>query len=252
MGKNEIVETKSAAVAATPEAPLVQLDPSDIMIPFLKVVQSLADEVTPGKDKYNANVRPGDIYDSVTKTVFKEANVIICGLRKYYAEWTPEVRGQLVGKHRADSDVVKSAEKVEQVSDKGKTYFTLKTASGNDLIETYGVAMLVKSESGFCYPAVLTLAKTSFMVGKQLSAQLLMLQQGGAMPIFKLSTQTTSNTKGSWFKPDFTPEGIEESPEIKNMAYQLSRNADAIIYNVAAEAGVDTKSDAIDAADEVF
>ena len=237
MAKNEVVETKTNAVAAA--TPLVQVDPADIMIPFLKVIQSLADEVTPGKDKYNENVRPGDIYDSVTKTAFKEADVIVCGLRKYYAEWTPEVRGQLVGKHKADSKIVTTAEKVEKVSDKGKPYFTLKTLAGNDLIETYGVAMLVKNPSGFCYPAVLTLSKTSYIVGKQLSAQIMMLQQQGGIPVFTLRAQTVSNSKGSWFKPDFTPKGAETDENVLRMAHQLAENAEAILFNVAAETGND-------------
>ena len=251
MAKNEVVETKAASVAAPVVNPLDQVDASDIMMPFLKVVQSLADEVTPGKDKYNANVRPGDLYDSVTKTSFKEADVIICGLRKYYAEWTPEVRGQLIGKHKPDSTVVTTAEKVEKVSDKGKSYFTLRTLAGNDLIETYGIAMLVKRDDGFAYPAVLTLSKTSYMVGKQLTAQLMMARQGDKVPVFHLATQTTSNSKGSWFKPDFTLSGYEDNADIITMAAQLSANADSILFNVAAENRGDGSADAGDGTDDV-
>ena len=91
MAKNEVMTAETNAVAV----PTVQVDVSqeDMMVPFLKVIQSLSEEVMPGKDKYNENVRPGDIYDSITRTVFRNAKVIICGLKKYYAEWTPEVRG---------------------------------------------------------------------------------------------------------------------------------------------------------------
>ena len=70
MAKNEVatVPEKTTAVAQTPA--LVAVEQEDMMIPFLKVIQSLSEEVVPGKDKYNPDVRPGDIYDSVTRTVF--------------------------------------------------------------------------------------------------------------------------------------------------------------------------------------
>lgn len=230
MGKNEVTtkaQTNVAEVAAP--AMTVDISPNDMMVPYLKVIQSLADEVTPGKDKYNDAVRPGDIYDSVTRMVFKDAKVIICGVKKYFAEWTPEVRGRLVAKHKVNSDIVTSAVKVEKTSDKGNSYYTLQTASGNDLIETYGVVMLVKMD-GLTMPAVLTLSKTGFIVGKQLSTMLVIHQSKG-VPVFKLSTTTTSNTKGSWFKPAFVFDSYEEDETVIQAAQGMIPYVDGLIFN---------------------
>lgn len=230
MGKNEVtVKEEATVVAAETPAMAVDISPSDMMVPYLKVIQSLADEVTPGKDKYNKDVRPGDIYDSVTRMVFKDAKVIICGVKKYYAEWTPEVRGKLVAKHKPDSAVVTGAVKVEKVSDKGNNYFTLQTAGGNDLIETYGVVMLVKMD-GLTMPAVLTLSKTGFIVGKQLSTMLVIHQNKG-VPVFTLSTSTSSNSKGSWFKPAFAFDSYETDESVIKAAQGMLPYVDGLLFN---------------------
>lgn len=228
MAKNEVAVKEETTAIATP-AMTVEISPNDMMVPYLKVVQSLADEVTPGKDKYNEAVRPGDIYDSVTRMIFKNAKVIICGVKKYYAEWTPEVRGKLVAKHKSDSPVVANAIKVEKTSDKGNAYYTLQTTGGNDLIETYGVVMLVKMD-GLVMPAVLTLSKTGFIVGKQLSTMLVIHQSKG-VPVFTLSTSTTSNTKGSWFKPAFAFDSYETDESIIKAAQGMIPHVDGLIFN---------------------
>lgn len=231
MAKNEIatVEEKTTAVAAEP-AMQVEVSSEDMMVPFLKVIQSLSEEVVPGKDKYNADVRPGDLYDGVTKTVFKNSKAVICGLKKYYAEWTPEVRGKLIGKHPTSSSVVANAVRVKKISDKGNEYFTLQTPTGNDLIETYGIVMIVKNEDGLTLPAVLTLSKTSFIVGKQLST-LLTIHQAKGVPVFNLGTSSTSNTKGSWFKPSFTFAGYETDESVLAMAAGMHDVVDNILFN---------------------
>lgn len=232
MAKNEIVTTENETTAVVAETLHVDVEQSDMMIPFLKVVQSLSEEVTQGKDKFNPDVRPGDIYDSITRTILKDAKAVICGMRKYYAEWTPEVRGSLVAKHKADSDVVRNAVKIDRVTDKGSKYFTLATKEGNDLVETYGIVMIVKNGDGVVMPAVLTLAKTSFMVGKQLTT-ILAIQQSKGVPVFKLGTTVTSNTKGSWFKPAFSFDSIETDPDIINMAKGISGLTDSILFSNA-------------------
>ena len=89
MAKNELVAKEEQTAVTVTEAPafMVETSAQDMVLPFLKVIQSQADEVTKGKDKYNENVRPGDIYDSTTRTIYKDAEVIICGIKKYYGEW---------------------------------------------------------------------------------------------------------------------------------------------------------------------
>lgn len=243
MSKNEITTTEqqTTAVAYTP---IVQVEQSDMMIPFLKVVQSLSEETTPGKDKYNDQVRPGDIYDSVTRTIFKKAKVIICGLKKYYAEWTPEVRGTLVAKHKPNSDVIKNAFREKRKTEKGSEFTLLKTSKdGNELIETYGIVMLVKNDEGLLMPAVITLSKTSFKVGRQLST-LLTIHQSKGLPVFEMSTTSSSNSKGSWFMPTFRFVEYETDPSAVEMVKGIAGIAEGILFkNLAGESGDTSAAD---------
>lgn len=230
--KDEMVvaETNTAVMAA----PAFQVETSaqDMVLPFLKVIQSQADEVTRGKDKYNENVRPGDIYDSVTRTVYKDPEIIICGIRKYYGEWEGDVRGKLVAKHQMDSLAVKNARKIPQVSPKGTPYYDLESEAGNRLEETFGVVCIVK-HNGVNLPATFTLSKSSFPIGKTLNT-LLMMYQAQGVPVFKFSTNTKQNDKGSWFVPVFELAGFEEDENVIKMAANINKVVDSIIFSFAA------------------
>lgn len=236
MSKNELATTETTAVAAVTEPEfMVAVEATDMMVPFLKVIQSLSEELIKGKDKYNEAVRAGDIYDSVTQTIFTDSNVVIAGLKKYYAEWTPEVRGTLVGKHPVNSPTVTGAQRITRTTEKGGEFTQLRTLSGNDLVETYGVVMLAQKD-GLTIPAVLTLSKTSFMVGKQLSTMLALHQRNG-IPSFKLTTTSVSNTKGSWYKPVFTFSGYEKDAGTIETLKGLAGAVDAILFKSNATEG---------------
>lgn len=223
----------STAVAAPAPSFMIETNQEDMMIPFLKVVQQLSDECTSGKDKYDAKVKAGDVYDGVTRSVYTGSSIIVCGIKKYFSEWTPEIRGKLVAKHEVNSDIVVNAIKTEKTSDKGNTYFQLSTKEGNILTETYGVACLVKT-NGIALPAVFTLAKTSFMAGKSLNTLLVMHQQMG-VPLFKFETSVTSNSKGSWYKPVFTFDSYETDEKIIAMAKSFSAVAGNALFKIHAD-----------------
>jgi hypothetical protein len=234
MAKSEVtvVEEQSTSVAVSEPAFKVETSASDMILPFLKVIQSQADEVTRGKDKYNENVHAGDIYDSVTRTIYKDAEIIICGIRKYYGEWEGDVRGRLIAKHRLDSSAVANARKIEKVSPRGTAYYDLESAAGNRLEETYGVVAVVK-HNGVSIPATFTLAKSAITIGKQLNTLLTMYQAGG-VPKFSMSTNLKQNDKGSWFVPVFEFKGYEEDANVIGMAANINKVVDSILFSFAA------------------
>lgn len=233
MSKKDELMTAEASTAVA-ELPTFQVETSkeDLVLPFLKVIQSQADEVTRGKDKYNENVKPGDIYDSVTRTIYKDPEIVICGLKKYYSEWEGDVRGKLIAKHRLDSAAVKGAKKIAKVSPKGTPYYELESAAGNRLEETFGVVCIVKQDD-VVLPATFTLAKSAITVGKTLNTLLTMYQRQG-VPKFKFSTNVKQNDKGSWFVPVFEMAGFETDPEVINLAASMSQAVDSILFSFAA------------------
>lgn len=246
MAKNEVTVKETTAVAAT-ETPVVQIeiDRDDMIIPFFKVIQSLSEEVMQGKDKYDPNVKAGDIYDSVTKTICRDAKVVITGLRRYYAEWTPEVRGRLVGKHKTDSPAVLNAIATERVTEKGTKFLDLSTPEGNQLVETYGVVMIIKNGDGTVMPGVLTLSKTTFMVGKQLSS-LIAMKQAKGIPVFSLSTTVVSNSKGSWYKPVFNFDSYETDEEVVAMMQGMAPLTESILLRSASDEAENAASASVD------
>lgn len=225
-----VVEQEAVVVPAAP-AFQVETCSTDMILPFLKVIQSQADEVTPGKDKYNENVRPGNIYDSVTRTIYKNPEIIVCGIKKYYGEWEGDVRGKLIAKHRVDSETVKNAVKKPRTTAKGNTFYDLETADGHQLIETFGIVCIVKHE-GISIPATFTLSKSAFAVGKTLNTLLTMYQAQG-VPIFKFATNTKTNDKGSWFVPVFDLAGFETDTTIINLAASMAAVVEDIIFSFA-------------------
>lgn len=237
-GNSATVE-ETTAVAAQEKAPvalapafLVETSAQDMVLPFLKVIQSQADEVTRGKEKYNENVKAGDIYDSTTRSIYNDAEIIVCGIRKYYGEWEGDVRGKLLAKHRVDSLAVKNAKKIPQVSPKGTPYFDLESEAGNRLEETFGVVCVVKKD-GVTIPATFTLSKSAFSVGKTLNTMLTMYQMQG-VPKFKFGTNLKQNEKGSWFVPVFDFVGYETEEDVIAMAKGIHENIDGIIFSFAA------------------
>lgn len=198
----------------------VETNQNDMAIPFLKVIQSLSNELIQGKDKYNPNLKAGDLYESVTKTIFRNASAIVCGMKKYYAEWTPQVRGRLIAKHLENADIVRNAVPV------GNGNF--KTPTGHDLLETYGAVLVIKNEDGIFLPVRFTFSRSSFAVGKELNTILAIYQSGG-IPKFNAGTILVSNDKGSWFKPQFTFAGYETNNQILELATYLNSLADGII-----------------------
>jgi len=229
----EIAVSTPSNVAVTDNSFTINPSQEDMMIPYLKVVQQLSDEVVKGKDKYNESVSAGDVYDGVTRTVYTKSNIIICGIKKYYAEWTPEIRGSLIAKHSINSPVVLNAVKEENTSDKGAKYFKLKTNTGNDLVETYGVVCIVKKDD-ITIPAVFTLSKSAFMAGKSLNTLLVMHQSNG-LPMFTFDTSVTSNSKGSWYKPVFSFSGYEKDSSVIDMAKSLSTIVDKLLFTIRAD-----------------
>ena len=203
---------------------------NDIVVPYLKVVQSMSDELIVGKEKYNPNVKAGDIYDAVTKIAFRNSKVIVCGMRKYYAEWTPNVRGKLIAKHTEESETVKNALKVPKALDNGTCFYDLKTQSGNNLYESFCVVLLIKCDNGILLPGKLPLSKTSFMIGKELSTMLAVYQNVG-VPIFTLTTNIANNARGSWYKPVFTFCEYETDNNVIQTALSLNSITDKVVFN---------------------
>ena len=242
MTKAEIMTADKKVPAEVQEGFKVETSAQNMVLPFLKVIQAQSSELVSGSDKYNENVRPGNIYDSITRTVYNDLKIIICGIRNYYGEWEGDVRGTLKKKHRKDSPEVLNAKRIKKTTDTGYQFDELVTASGNKLVDTFGVVCLIK-EGDSAIPATFTLSKTALAAGRTLNT-LLALYQNNGVPVFKFSVNAKKNNKGSWFLPVFELAEYEQNTNIISMAAGLNKIVDDIIFAFQPEEIVSEKDTA--------
>lgn len=208
---------------------IIPTNENDIMIPYIKIVQSSSDEMMVGKEKYDSNVKVGDFYDSVTKTVFDNPKAIVCGMKRYYTEWTTNTgRGKIVNKYLDNSEEVKNAQKEPYRKSDGSIIYNLKMQNGHDLVESYGAVLLIKNSNGLLLPGKFVFSRSSFVEGKKLNTNLALYQSGG-IPVFSLSSNITSNSKGSWYKPVFKFVEYEKDQNIIDFAIKLSGIAESVL-----------------------
>lgn len=189
---------------------------NDVSTPFLAIIQKgspQVDEAEPAK--YIDGAKAGMIHHTLMNKALngKEGvEVIPCGFKKIYTEWTPrEQGGGFKGHHDVDSDIVKFA----RTNDAGK----LVAKNGNWLVETGYYFVLVNFEGAF-QPAMLSMTSTqlkksrrwnSIMSGLRMTAtrngKTIQFNPPMFSHVYKMKTVPESNEKGSWFGWDISTVG---------------------------------------------
>lgn len=122
----------------------------DFKIPFLKIVTSMTPEGKPHDPKYIEGIETGDIFNSVTKQVYKSLNIVRVAYKKCYIEWLPNRQG-FVARH----DPIKGAE-LEATCTKDPNWNRI-LPSGNILQQTHEHYVFVLDE-GIGYPALISMS----------------------------------------------------------------------------------------------
>ena len=171
----------------------------DMSIPRLAIVQSGSPQRKKKDDKYIEGAEEGDIFNTVTNTLYKgKIKVIPCEFLKSYVEWIPrEQGGGFVQSHETrPTDLTKN--------DKGK--FIL--PSGNELADTADHYVLVVNEDGSYEPAVMSMTSSLLTVSRNWLTRMKLQKEviGGKMiepPTFyyewEIETTEKDNDQGTWF-----------------------------------------------------
>lgn len=192
---------------------------------LLRIIQPQSDELNSKSRYYNPSIKTGDIYQRFTGVIFREnTKAVICGLRKYYAEWTSRNNGKLVGKYSEDSEVVINTLKNYPQN----TLTDLRMQTGNLLVKTYGVLLIIKNDK-FYIPAELTLSRSYFIAGERLRSLISAYQLPETM-LFNLTTVQTENDKGIWFRPEFSYAGVETDSRVLKLVDELRPKIDEILF----------------------
>lgn len=151
MSKNEMATTETgvpAHLAAlsqkyAPNAGLEDINQTDLKLPFFRIVQPTSKELIPGNEKYLDDAKIGDIIEgAITRSLFKEVQVIPLAVTKGYSEFKKqEEGGGFVGFHLDGSERVKAG------IDEGE-FNELATPEGTILKRTMQMFLLANPADG--------------------------------------------------------------------------------------------------------
>ena len=173
-------------------------DEKSFATPFLTVLQGLSPQL-----EYLDNARVGNIINTLTEEVYKEAFVIPCGFQRRYLRWgNRNTGGGFKGEYNPVQVENGEVEGVTRTPD-GKL-----TIDGDDLKDTRNHFVLVRSNNGSWQPAIISLSSTQIKKSKRWMSLIqsceFKTKEGKKFTppsfanIYKIGSQKEENSKGSW------------------------------------------------------
>ena len=136
----------------------------DLLIPRLQLAQKMSPELDENDAKYIDGIKAGNFFNSVSREIYTEIDVIPCHSRTSYTEWVPRDQGGgRVAEHDADSPDVKSAE--THVSDDGKRKDIMQ--NGNELVIADEFYSFIVKEDGDYEPVLISMKSSQRKVAKR-------------------------------------------------------------------------------------
>jgi hypothetical protein len=200
----------------------------DVMIPYINILQTTSPQLNPSKAEYVEGAKVGQFYNTVSQEVSTSLNVIPVLYQLKYVEWKPrETGGGLVEMHDADSGILGK-------TTRDKVTYKDVLSNGNYIATTAYHYVMVQNKDGNWSQAVISMTSTQLKKSRRWNS--LMLTQkvegpsGSFTPptyavIYKLSTVSESNDRGSWFGYQVEKVGQVEDASIYNEAKLFSTAA---------------------------
>ncbi len=211
---------------------------ADIIIPFMKLAQSLSDEVKKTKPEYIDGLEEGDFFNSATNAVFKREDgfdFVPVHYERQYLQFAPN-RGGFEGMQ--DSSIMDHTER----NDKGQNLL----ANGSEIVEAACWYIIVLSKDG-PQQAVMSMSKSQMQPSRKLMTNLKQVQlktpdgKGTFTPplfynVVHATSTPKSNDQGDWMVWDFSIAGNVESLEDGESIYAGAKAMRAAVISGAAKA----------------
>ena len=173
----------------------------DFAMPFLRILGMQSPEVNDRDSKYVEGAKPGMIFNTVTKSTYdgvKGINVIPCGYKREYVEWSDRGEGTSapVAIHSVDSGIIKEATRDASYKDR--------LPNGNYLENTASYFVLIDDGTS----ALISMKSTQLKVSRSWNSMMNSIKLKGKTGMFtpamyshvySLKTVQQSNDKGTWF-----------------------------------------------------
>ena len=199
----------------------------DFAMPFLRVLGQLSPEVNKRDAKYVEGAEPGMIFNTVTGLAYdgeKGVNVIPCGYKREYVEWSDRGEGTSapVAIHSVDSGIIKETTRGSDYKDR--------LSNGNYLENTASYFVMMEDMS----QALITMKSTQLKVSRSWNSMMnsikLKGKSGGMFTpasyshVYNLSTVQQSNDKGTWFGWNVSKVGPVQDKSLYAAAKQFASN----------------------------
>ena len=209
----------------------------DFAMPFLRVLGQLSPEVNERDAKYVEGAKAGMIFNTVTKQAYdgvKGVNVIPCGYKREYVEWSDRGEGTSapVAIHSVDSGMLEKTTRGADYKDR--------LPNGNYLENTASYFVMLDDMS----QALITMKSTQLKVSRSWNSMMnsitLKGKNGMFTPaayshVYNLSTVQQSNDKGTWFGWNVQKIGPIQD---KNL-YEAAKQFASSVGNVQVKHGAD-------------
>lgn len=212
-------QSKALAVPATDLMSMMAADAGSGMegtdrdsfaIPFIRILQQLSPQCTPGKTGYIKGAKPGMIFNTVTGELTDgEDGVIViqCAYQRRFIQWGARSGGGgYKGEFMPEDIAARISEgALVKSDDDGQIYFAGKTNAKKDdfFSDTRSHFVLVLTDDG-PVQALLPMASSQIKKSKQLMGILAAVRINGQNPPtwmskIRLTTVAESNDSGSWW-----------------------------------------------------
>ena len=227
---NEVTKKESSAVALAnmfeqdQAGGMLGMGSEDFAMPFLRVLGQLSPEVNERDAKYVEGAKAGMIFNTVTKQTYdgeKGLNVIPCGYKREYVEWSDRGEGTSapVTIHPVSSGIIKEATRGADWKDR--------LPNGNYLENTASYFVLTED----LQTALISMKSTQLKVSRSWNSMMNSIKLKGKDGLFtpaayshvyNLSTVQQSNDKGTWFGWSITKVGPVQDKNLYEAAKQFA------------------------------
>jgi len=241
--RTEIAHPQGPPIDYAADAGDLGFGQQDLVVPFIRILQSNSPQLARGNAKYIPSARAGDFYNTVTQDVFSgEEGIYVLPIvfQRSYTEWTPRNEGGgLVADHGSDASILRECSR----DDKNR-YWTQR----GTIVQEAGhyFSFQVDVATGQYTMAVIPFTSTQWKKARTwntlMSGMMVKTPQGmKPLPMFAnvyhLTTVGESNDSGDWlgykirrYKPVHEVAGGVE-------LYEAARSFKALVQQGSVKAG---------------
>jgi hypothetical protein len=262
----EVIEKKTTALALAPELAAMFAEDAgtgfdnvkvgDYALPYLKVLQGISNEIQRGDPKQIPGAVAGDIFNSLTKQLYKgEVGllVVFAAYDKKWIEWKPRKAGGGLVK------ISKSKAEAEQ----NRLPLVGNPDTDSYINETAEHYVLHQTPDGYYMPAVMSMSVTKLGVSRRLIGN--MMQEMSAkygIPgpnrvlhpsalVYRMTTETEKNKRNeTYFVPKFEVVGPVTDVSLYRAAKDFAEQVQAGIAKVDYNEGAKPEEPVIDVEDD--